>query len=80
MGEPERIHSQRTHPQHYFQQQNIPKIIPRATYMTIDDIKAVNDAYIVNEKRKAVIARTNKKADSYCCVCKQRNHSTTGHK
>lgn len=33
--------------------------------MTIDDIKAVNDAYIANEKRKAVIARANKKAGGY---------------
>jgi len=33
--------------------------------MTIDEIKAVNDAYIANEKRKAVIARANNKADGY---------------
>lgn len=33
--------------------------------MTIDEKKAANDAYIDNEKRKAVIARANKKADGY---------------
>lgn len=33
--------------------------------MTIDEIKAVNDAYIANEKRKAVIEQANKKADGY---------------
>ncbi|MER5000368.1 hypothetical protein KDV89_12505 [Providencia stuartii] len=33
--------------------------------MTIDEIKAANDAYIANEKRKAVMSRANKKADGY---------------
>ena len=33
--------------------------------MTIDDIKAVNDTYIANEKRKAVIERAKKKVDGY---------------
>ncbi|QZY63223.1 hypothetical protein K7H99_13365 [Providencia rettgeri] len=33
--------------------------------MTIDDIKAVNDAYIANEKIKTIIERANKKADGY---------------